>query len=48
MRECDTMELIEILKALAHENRLRILNLLRKQPLCVCEIKTLMGIGQSN
>ena len=34
------MELVQILKAIADENRLRILNLLRQEPLCVCEIET--------
>ena len=42
------MELIDIIKALAHENRLRILNLLRKQSLCVCELRNIMNINQSN
>lgn len=36
------------MKALAHENRLRILNLLYRQTLCVCELKNIMGINQSN
>ncbi|SDM51774.1 ArsR/SmtB family transcription factor [Halarsenatibacter silvermanii] len=42
------MELEKAAKALAHENRLRILNLLRKQSLCVCELRNIMGINQSN
>lgn len=42
------MELIDVIKALAHENRIRILNLLRKQELCVCELEHIMGVNQSN
>lgn len=40
--------LINILKALSHENRLRILNLIKQQELCVCEIEHIMQIHQSN
>ncbi|KRQ87209.1 Cadmium resistance transcriptional regulatory protein CadC [Caloramator mitchellensis] len=42
------MEIIEILKALSDETRLRILNLLKYGELCVCEIESLLGITQSN
>lgn len=42
------MEFVEIFKALADENRLRILNVLNQGELCVCEIETLLGITQSN
>jgi ArsR family transcriptional regulator, arsenate/arsenite/antimonite-responsive transcriptional repressor len=42
------MELTKILKALADENRLRILNLLAQQYLCVCEIEAVLGFTQSN
>lgn len=42
------MGLIEILKALSHENRVRILNLLQKRKLCVCELENLMKVNQSN
>ncbi len=42
------MEPINILKALADETRLRILHLLNKYDLCVCEIKTLLNLNQSN
>ncbi len=41
-------DLVEILKALSDENRLRILNLLRNGELCVCDIETVLGIKQSN
>lgn len=42
------LDLVEILKALADENRLRILNLLINGELCVCDIETVLGIKQSN
>ena len=42
------MAVVDIIKALAHENRLRILNLLKKRALCVCEIRNIMNINQSN
>ena len=42
------MELINVIKALAHENRLRILNLVKEKPLCVCEIRNILEINQSN
>jgi ArsR family transcriptional regulator len=42
------VEIIEILKALAHENRIRILNLLAKSELCVCELENIMQVNQSN
>ena len=41
-------DLIYILKALADENRIRILNLLRNGELCVCDIESVLGIKQSN
>jgi ArsR family transcriptional regulator len=42
------MELIQILKALGDENRIRILNLLRSGKLCVCEIEHILDMSQSN
>ena len=42
------MDLVELIKALAHENRLRILNLLKEKSLCVCELRNIMDINQSN
>ena len=42
------IELVELVKALSHENRLRILNLLRKQTLCVCELRNILDLSQSN
>ena len=41
-------DLIYIFKALADENRIRILNLLRNGELCVCDIETVLRIKQSN
>lgn len=39
---------MESFKALGDENRIRILNLLIKEELCVCEIETILNITQSN
>lgn len=40
--------MIELFKVLGDENRLRIVQLLMKQALCVCEIETLLEMKQSN
>ena len=40
-------EAVKLLKALADETRLRILNLLCRRELCVCQIVEVLGIGQS-
>ncbi|SHF28776.1 MULTISPECIES: ArsR/SmtB family transcription factor [Caloramator] len=42
------MELVNILKALSDETRIRILNLLMVKELCVCELEVLLGLNQSN
>jgi ArsR family transcriptional regulator len=42
------MDLIEVLKALSHENRIRIISLLKQQELCVCELENIMEVNQSN
>lgn len=42
------MEIVEILKALGDETRVRILHLIQEKPLCVCEIQEVLGISQSN
>ena len=42
------MEIIKVIKALADENRLRILNLLYKEVLCVCDLEEILRISQSN
>ena len=38
----------EILEALAHPNRIRILELLQRGPQCNCELSPLLGLEQSN
>ena len=40
-------ELLRALKAAGDESRLRILNMLRLRPLCVCEIADVLGLAQS-
>ncbi len=42
------MEIVEILKALGDETRVRILHLIQEKPLCVCEIQEVLKISQSN
>ena len=42
------MDLTKTLKALSHINRIRILNLLNQQELCVCELENIMELNQSN
>jgi len=39
---------IETLKALADENRLRLFNILTKDELCVCELEVILEMNQSN
>ncbi len=40
-------EQLRIVKALADENRLRILKLIEYKPLCVCELQAILDIVQS-
>lgn len=42
------MDIVEVLKALADETRIRILNVLYKETLCVCELEEILKISQSN
>ena len=42
------MDLTDVLKALADTNRLRILNLLGEQTLCVCDLEEVLKLNQSN
>ena len=42
------MDLIQVMKALSDETRMRILNILKDGDLCVCEIEVLLDINQSN
>lgn len=39
-------ELLKLLKALSDKNRLRILRLLQKRKMCVCELAFVLGITQ--
>jgi ArsR family transcriptional regulator len=40
-------DIIELFKSLADETRLRILNLLYEQELCVCDVMAVLDISQS-
>lgn len=42
------MEVVEIVKALSDTTRLRILNLLNQETLCVCDLEAVLQISQSN
>jgi ArsR family transcriptional regulator len=42
------MELIQMLKALGDETRIRIVNILREGSFCVCEIEAILELTQSN
>ena len=42
------MDLLQVLKALSDETRMRILYLLKDGDLCVCELEVLLDINQSN
>ncbi|MCY6370197.1 ArsR/SmtB family transcription factor [Clostridium ganghwense] len=42
------MKIVQIMKVLSDETRIRILNLLRNEKLCVCEIEHVLNITQSN
>lgn len=37
---------VKVMKALSDPNRVRLLKILQKRTLCVCEIQTLLGIAQ--
>lgn len=39
--------MIDIFKALADQNRLKIVELLSKKPLCVCEIEKFLNLSQN-
>jgi len=41
-------KLIQIFKALSDETRLRIINLLNKDDLCVCELEIILELSQSS
>nr|WP_320017038.1 metalloregulator ArsR/SmtB family transcription factor [uncultured Desulfobacter sp.] len=38
---------IKVMKALSDPNRVKMVKILQKRPLCVCEIQHLLGIAQS-
>lgn len=40
-------EFIKVMKALSDPNRVRIIKLLQRRVLCVCEIKEALGLAQS-
>lgn len=42
------MDVFEIFRQLAHESRLRIINLLDEHELCVCELEEILKIKQVN
>ncbi|HML31997.1 ArsR/SmtB family transcription factor [Sporomusa sphaeroides] len=42
------MDIVDILKALADETRIRILNLLYRETLCVCDLEEILKLSQSN
>jgi ArsR family transcriptional regulator, arsenate/arsenite/antimonite-responsive transcriptional repressor len=48
MKEVNRMDLIQILKALSDETRVRLLYLLSAGELCVCELEAVLDISQSN
>lgn len=39
-------ELVKVFKALANENRIRILKMLEEKIMCVCEIREVLGVSQ--
>ncbi len=42
------MEITDIFKMLTDETRIRILNVLRENQLCVCEVQAVLAISQTN
>ncbi len=42
------MTIVNMFKALSDENRLRIMSLLIREELCVCEIEVILELSQSN
>jgi ArsR family transcriptional regulator, arsenate/arsenite/antimonite-responsive transcriptional repressor len=45
--EAKMREFIKVMKALSDQTRVKILKLLEKRRLCVCELQTALGIAQS-
>jgi ArsR family transcriptional regulator len=46
--EVAVVHVVEVVKALGDGTRLRILNLLRRETLCVCDLEEVLHISQSN
>lgn len=42
------MQIVEIVKALGDVTRLRMLNLLKRETLCVCDLEEVLKVSQSN
>lgn len=42
------MDIVGVFKAIGDETRLRILNVLRKDTLCVCDLEVILKLSQSN
>jgi len=42
------MDIVNVLKALSDESRIRILNILNKRDVCVCEMQEILGLTQTN
>ena len=42
------MGIVEVLKGMGDETRIRIMNVLRKDTLCVCDMEEILKISQSN
>ncbi len=42
------MDILDVLKAIGDETRIRIVNVLRKDVLCVCDLEKILNISQSN
>ena len=40
-------QFIRVMKALSDPNRVRVIKILERKPLCVCEIRDLVGLAQS-
>ena len=39
-------DFLRVLKAVSNRNRLRIIKMLQERPLCVCEIREILGVSQ--
>lgn len=46
--EVRQLDIVEVMKALGDETRLRMLYLLQKETLCVCDLEAILQINQSN